>query len=57
MASLIDDNVIWLIRSNIVRFEHILSGELTADQRQAMERLLAEQRAKLDGLGQSETGD
>ena len=57
MASLIDDNVIWLIRSNIVRFEHILSGELTADQRQAMERLLAEQRAKLDGLDQSEKGD
>jgi len=43
-------NIAWLIQANIVRFEMILKGVLTNLQRQAMERLLADQRAKLEAL-------
>jgi len=50
-------NIAWLIQSNIVRFELILSGVLTALQRQSMERLLAEQRAKLEQLDHPEKAD
>jgi hypothetical protein len=56
MSTFIDANLIWLIRSNIARFEQILNGELTAVQRGAIEQLLAQERAKLEGLAQSERG-
>jgi hypothetical protein len=56
MRALADANAAWLIRSNIARFQHILSGELTALQRQSVEQLLAGQRAKLEELDRSEPG-
>jgi hypothetical protein len=43
-------NLGWLIQANIVRFELLLKGVMTALQRQTMERLLAEQRANLEAL-------
>jgi hypothetical protein len=45
-----DPNVTWLVQANILRYQRILDGELTILQRQAVERLLAEQRAKLEEL-------
>jgi hypothetical protein len=40
----------WLIHANITRLEFVLKEELTEAQRSAIERLIAEQRAKLDTL-------
>lgn len=47
-------NDAWLLQANILRFELILNGTLTLLQREAMERLVAEQRAKLEDLTRSQ---
>jgi hypothetical protein len=40
----------WLIQANIVRLQIVLQEELNEPQRRAIERLIAEQRAKLEAL-------
>jgi hypothetical protein len=56
IRSLIDSNFAWLIQSNIARFRQILHGELTQPQRQAIDRLLAEQQVQLDALERPDAG-
>lgn len=42
----------WIVEQNIDRFRELLaSDELTDEQRATIERLLAEEQAKMDGAG------
>ncbi len=52
--SLTGANAAWLIHANMVWFEQILDGELTAVQRRNVERLLANERASLAALDRSD---